>query len=158
MDNPRAGRAWHRPTPSVPDLSAPVPGARAALRRNARLVALGNAIAGCGLLFGEQGASGSLTVLGWLLPLGVWAAVLITAAVLQVSAKLVVLGHCLGAFVWIFLAESSAVALLQGRSVSTAGSAVVVGMAVALAGLHLNGVWWRQTDRIVQRRPSPESG
>lgn len=117
-----------------------------ALRTNALCLAVANATAAAALLFGEPGTSPALLFLRVLVPLPVWAIGFAAAAVLLVARRHEA-GHVVAVPLWLMLAVGAVIGLVEGTTRSPAGSTLLCGLLVAVASLHVNGMWFRRRQR-----------
>lgn len=119
-----------------------------AFRTNALCLAMANAAAGAGLMFGDPGTSPALLFLRLLVPLQVWACgFLAAAAALAIRRHLI--GHTVAVPLWAMTAIGAVIGLVQGTTRSPAGTLLLTGLLVCVAALHVNGMWFRRRQRVI---------
>lgn len=122
-----------------------------ALRTNVLVLAFANAAAAVVLGFAEPGTSPSLQFLRLLLPLPIWAVGFAAAAVLLLARKHLA-GHSVAVPLWAMLAGGALLGLVSGATRSPAGSALLAGLVVTVAGFHVNGMWLRRREAMARPR------
>lgn len=126
---------------------------RPVFQRIVWLNATGNVSSGLSMIFGDPGASGTFALMATVAPLTVWGSLLVVAGVLQFAGgRLVVWGHGIGGGVWLGTAGAAVLGLVVGVSTSGAGSLLLAGLLLTVAGLHLNGILFRRQEAIAARR------
>jgi hypothetical protein len=119
-----------------------------AFRTKALCLAVANATAGGALMFGDPGTSPALLFLHLLAPLPAWGCGFAAAAVALIVRRHLA-GHTIAVPLWSMTAVGAVIGLIEGTTRSPAGTVLFTGLLVAVALLHVNGMWFRRRQRLM---------
>jgi hypothetical protein len=120
-------------------------------RRVAWLLAFANAVIAMALLFGDAGSSTALAFLALVLPLQVWGGGFLAAAALLVAGEYLA-GHTVAVVTNAMLAAGAVVGVVTATTTSPAGSIMLAGVLITVAGLHVHWMVFRHREAQVRRK------